>query len=52
MNGYYIPQTEITEEIIIRCEHYKSEKERVPIFQFNINPCFISSDILRLTYVV
>lgn len=49
MNLYYIPQTEIAEEIIIRCEHYKSEKERVPIFQININPCFISDDVLRLT---
>jgi len=46
---YYTPHTEISDEIIIRCEHYKSEKERIPIFQININPSFISDDILRLT---
>lgn len=42
---------EITDDILIRCRHYKNDTERISIFRVFFNPAFAFDEIIRLNKV-
>ena len=45
-------KTEVEDDFLIRCRHYRSETERVSAFRIFANTGFVLDDVLRLKYVI
>lgn len=39
---------EVTDDILIRCRHYKNDTERTSVFRVFFNPCFAFNEVVRM----
>ncbi len=39
---------EVTDDVLIRCRHYRSENERVSVFRLMFSPYFAFDEVTRL----
>ena len=42
---------EVTDDILIRCRHYKNDTERTSVFRVFFNPCFAFNEVVRMNKV-
>ena len=39
---------EVTEDLLIRCRHYRNEDERLSVFRIMFNPYLVTDEVLRI----
>ena len=45
---YFLVNVEMTEDILIRCRHFKNNDERISVFRILANPAFVFDEVVRL----